>query len=101
MCLLSFVLQIQICKYTNKKWSFCMRICILGQKQHLIYNTNTQMRHFKVEPLQCNFLPSFAHIFAYLCIVAKKSQPTLNSYEGVGYRIEMDSYKSQILDGVS
>jgi hypothetical protein len=31
-----------------------MCICISGQKNHLFYKTDTQMPHFKVEPLQCD-----------------------------------------------
>jgi hypothetical protein len=51
-------------KYTNREWSLCMCICILGQQKHLFYKTNTQMHHFKVQPLQQHSAPSFA----FLCI---------------------------------
>ncbi len=69
-------------KYANiqiKKWSFCIRICVLGQKNHLFCKKNTQMHHFKVEPLQCNVWPSFAYLC--VCVLEQKNHSLISRLE--------------------
>jgi hypothetical protein len=60
-----------------KNGHFVMCIHVLGQRNHLFCTTNTQMRHFRVKPLQTFAVqcPTIFCLFVYPCIGAKTSQP--------------------------
>jgi hypothetical protein len=45
-----------------KNGHFVMCIHVSGQRNHLFCKTNTQMRHFRVRPLQCDVQPSFVYL---------------------------------------
>jgi hypothetical protein len=48
------VLQIIKNKHTNRKWSFFIAYPRIKATKNPFYTMNTQMRHFRVGPLQCD-----------------------------------------------
>ena len=66
-------------EYTNKKWSFCMRIGVSVQTNYFFGNTNTQKTVAKEKRLRTEEKPSFVN----LCIgVSGQRNHSLSAMDG-------------------
>ena len=57
-----------------------MHIHLLGQRKNLLHNTNTQMCHFKVIPLQQFFAPSFPYL--HIIVSGQRNHSLSHQSEG-------------------